>query len=125
MIQMIASCVPQGHTVDLVNPQIFILVEVFKVCVLNTLSTDLEQLLNFALQSMCGVSVVEGYYDWHKFNVMEIANDGKNKREPDDTDRRVVDKSQSNKSAEQVQATSTSAQVVDELSTQTETSTET
>lgn len=32
LIQSIAQCVPDGHTVDLQNPQIFILVEVFKVC---------------------------------------------------------------------------------------------
>ena len=32
LIQSIASCVPPGNTVDLQNPQIFILCEVFKVC---------------------------------------------------------------------------------------------
>ena len=30
LIQHVAQCVPDGHTVDLDNPQIFILVEVFK-----------------------------------------------------------------------------------------------
>ncbi|PPQ95192.1 hypothetical protein CVT26_014883 [Gymnopilus dilepis] len=53
LIQNIAACVPEGHVVDLENPEIFILVEVFK--------------------SICGVSVVEGYYQLHKFNVAEIA----------------------------------------------------
>ncbi|KAF8910554.1 hypothetical protein CPB84DRAFT_1763965 [Gymnopilus junonius] len=53
LIQNIAQCVPEGHTVDLENPQIFVLVEVFK--------------------SICGVSVVEDYYQLHKFNVAEIA----------------------------------------------------
>lgn len=31
MIQTIAQCVPDGHIVDLNGPEIFILVEVFKV----------------------------------------------------------------------------------------------
>ena len=31
MIQTIASCVPEGHTVDLDDPELFVLVEVFKV----------------------------------------------------------------------------------------------
>ncbi|KIM40614.1 hypothetical protein M413DRAFT_165114 [Hebeloma cylindrosporum] len=54
LIQSIAQCVPEGHTVDLQNPRIFILVEVFK--------------------SVCGVSIVKDYYRLQKFNVMEIAN---------------------------------------------------
>jgi len=29
-----------------------------------------------SFQNTCGVSVVEGYYRWHKFNVMEIASKG-------------------------------------------------
>jgi len=53
LIQHVAQCVPEGHTVDLENPQIFILVEVFK--------------------SICGISIVEDYYRLQKFNVMEIA----------------------------------------------------
>jgi len=32
LIQNVAQCMPEGHTVDLENPRIFILVEVFKVC---------------------------------------------------------------------------------------------
>ncbi|PPQ91724.1 hypothetical protein CVT25_012865 [Psilocybe cyanescens] len=53
LIQSVAQCVPEGHSVDLQDPQIFLLVEVFK--------------------SICGVSVVEDYYQLHKFNVTEIA----------------------------------------------------
>ncbi|KAG6867499.1 hypothetical protein C0993_002003 [Termitomyces sp. T159_Od127] len=56
-IQCIAQCVPEGHTVELTNPEIFILVEVYK--------------------SVCGMSVVQHYYDYQKFNMSEIAN-GKN-----------------------------------------------
>ncbi|KAF8655065.1 hypothetical protein AX16_003266 [Volvariella volvacea WC 439] len=54
LIQHVARCMPQEHTVDLQNPDIFVLVEVFK--------------------SVCGVSIVEDYYKLQKFNVMEIAN---------------------------------------------------
>ncbi|KAJ7285191.1 hypothetical protein C8J57DRAFT_1290659 [Mycena rebaudengoi] len=53
LIDGIAKCVPEGHTVDLNDPELFILVEVFK--------------------SICGVSVVRDYYKLHKFNVVEIA----------------------------------------------------
>lgn len=31
IIQMVAQCIPEGHTVSLTEPEIFILVEVFKV----------------------------------------------------------------------------------------------
>ncbi|KAG6821338.1 hypothetical protein H0H93_000199 [Arthromyces matolae] len=54
LIEHIAKCVPEGHTVELTNPQVFILVEVFK--------------------SVCGMSVVQNYYDLQKFNMQEIAN---------------------------------------------------
>ncbi|CAA7269586.1 unnamed protein product [Cyclocybe aegerita] len=57
LIQHVAQSVPEGHTVDLENPKLFILVEVFK--------------------SICGISIVEDYYRLHKFNVMEIANGSK------------------------------------------------
>ncbi|KAF9450074.1 hypothetical protein P691DRAFT_726789 [Macrolepiota fuliginosa MF-IS2] len=53
-IQHIAQCMPAGHTVSLDNPEIFVLVEVFK--------------------SVCGVSIVQDYYRLQKFNVMEIAS---------------------------------------------------
>ncbi|KAJ7253332.1 hypothetical protein B0H12DRAFT_1116683 [Mycena haematopus] len=54
LIEAIAKCVPEGHTVDLDDPELFIIVEVFK--------------------SICGVSVVRDYYNLQKFNVVEIAN---------------------------------------------------
>lgn len=54
IIQHLASWVPEGHTVSLNNPEIFILVEVFK--------------------SVCGVSIVRDYYKYSKFNVLELAN---------------------------------------------------
>ncbi|KAF5372786.1 hypothetical protein D9615_010112 [Tricholomella constricta] len=54
LINHIAQCVPEGHTVELTNPEMFILVEVFK--------------------SVCGISVVEDYYALQKFNMTEIAN---------------------------------------------------
>ncbi|KAG6874987.1 hypothetical protein C0992_005660 [Termitomyces sp. T32_za158] len=53
-IQSIAQCVPEGHAVELTNPEVFILVEVFK--------------------SVCGISIVRNYYDMQKFNMSEIAN---------------------------------------------------
>ncbi|KAH9945335.1 uncharacterized protein BXZ73DRAFT_96321 [Epithele typhae] len=54
LIPEIAKCVPEGHTVSLGSPELFILVEIFK--------------------SVCGVSVVKDYYKLQKFNIMEIAN---------------------------------------------------
>ncbi|KAJ6623994.1 hypothetical protein B0H10DRAFT_1785492 [Mycena sp. CBHHK59/15] len=54
LIEGIAKCVPEGHTVDLDDPELFILVEVFK--------------------SICGVSVVRDYYRLQKFNVVEVAH---------------------------------------------------
>ncbi|KIJ94221.1 hypothetical protein K443DRAFT_642276 [Laccaria amethystina LaAM-08-1] len=54
LIQHVAQCIPEGHNVSLANPEIFILVEVFK--------------------SVCGVSIVEDYYRFQKFNVAEIAS---------------------------------------------------
>ncbi|KAM5538457.1 hypothetical protein V8D89_007790 [Ganoderma adspersum] len=54
LIAELAKCVPEGHTVSLDDPELFILVEIFK--------------------SVCGISVVKDYYKLQKFNVMEIAN---------------------------------------------------
>ncbi|KAH6919274.1 hypothetical protein BKA70DRAFT_1459412 [Coprinopsis sp. MPI-PUGE-AT-0042] len=54
IIQHIASWVPEGHTVSLGDPDMFILVEIFK--------------------SVCGISVVRDYYKYSKFNVVELAN---------------------------------------------------
>ncbi|KAJ8468181.1 hypothetical protein ONZ51_g9803 [Trametes cubensis] len=70
LIPELAKCVPEGHTVSLDNPELFILVEVFK--------------------SVCGISVVKDYYKLQKFNVMEIAN-AKNLRD-EGAEGRVADK---------------------------------
>jgi hypothetical protein len=48
-------------------PQLFILVEVFQVCI----PKCYVRLTNNPIQSLCGISVVEDYYHWHKFNIME------------------------------------------------------
>ncbi|KAI0710142.1 hypothetical protein C8Q76DRAFT_741272 [Earliella scabrosa] len=72
LIPELAKCVPEGHTVSLDNPELFILVEIFK--------------------SVCGISVVKDYYKLQKFNVMEIAN-ARNLRE-EHADGRVSDKTQ-------------------------------
>ncbi|KAF9809430.1 hypothetical protein IEO21_07408 [Rhodonia placenta] len=69
LIQEIAKSVHERHKVDLENPEVFILVEVFK--------------------SICGVSVVTDYYKLHKFNVMEIANA---KNAGDEIEGRVAEK---------------------------------
>lgn len=53
IIRTVAQCIPEGHTVSLTEPEIFILVEVFK--------------------STFGVSIVEDYYALAKFNVTELA----------------------------------------------------
>ncbi|KAK0469580.1 uncharacterized protein EV420DRAFT_43639 [Desarmillaria tabescens] len=54
IIQSIADCMPVKHVVNLTNPDVFILVEVFK--------------------SVLGVAITQEYYSLHKFNVMEISN---------------------------------------------------
>ncbi|KAG0694918.1 hypothetical protein DFH29DRAFT_957728 [Suillus ampliporus] len=54
IIQEVAKCMPSNYVVDLDNPEVFVLVEVFK--------------------SVFGVSIVEDYYRYQKFNVMELAN---------------------------------------------------
>ncbi|KAF8119691.1 hypothetical protein EV363DRAFT_1495069 [Boletus edulis] len=51
----IATCMPQNYVVDLNNPDVFVLVEVFK--------------------SVCGMSILRDYYKLHKFNVMMLANE--------------------------------------------------
>ncbi|KAF8338395.1 hypothetical protein F5887DRAFT_890142, partial [Amanita rubescens] len=57
IIQTVAQCIPEGHTVSLTEPEIFILIEVFK--------------------ASRQFSIVEGYYSLAKFNVMELANQQK------------------------------------------------
>ncbi|KDQ57361.1 hypothetical protein JAAARDRAFT_35992 [Jaapia argillacea MUCL 33604] len=54
IIQEVVACIPSQHKVDLSDPDVFVLVELFR--------------------SVCGMSVVEDYYQLQKFNVMEIAN---------------------------------------------------
>ncbi|PBL03404.1 hypothetical protein ARMGADRAFT_1004148 [Armillaria gallica] len=54
IIQTIADCVPEGHVVNLTDPSLFILVEVFK--------------------SVLGIAITREYYSLQKFNVMEISN---------------------------------------------------
>lgn len=59
LIEAVADSVPKQLKVDLENPEVFILMEVFK--------------------STCGVSVVRDYYKLKKFNVLEIASEGRRK----------------------------------------------
>ncbi|KAG2090407.1 hypothetical protein BD769DRAFT_1632066 [Suillus cothurnatus] len=54
ILQEVAKCMPSNYTVDLDDPDVFVLVEVFK--------------------STFGISIVEDYYRFQKFNVMELAN---------------------------------------------------
>lgn len=63
---------PENYVVDLDNPDIFVLVEVFKVCCVAIPSQDKR--LRW-LQSVCGVSILKDYYKLHKFNVMTLANE--------------------------------------------------
>ncbi|KAJ7096520.1 hypothetical protein B0H15DRAFT_920948 [Mycena belliarum] len=70
LIEAIAKCVPEGHTVDLADPELTILVEVFK--------------------SVCGVSVVRDYLKYNKFNAVEIAN-AKNASSSEDTSARRIE----------------------------------
>jgi tRNA acetyltransferase TAN1 len=53
VLRELAAAVPGGHTVALDDPEVFVLVEVFK--------------------SVCGVGVVRDYYGRAKFNVIELA----------------------------------------------------
>ncbi|KAH7884419.1 hypothetical protein F5I97DRAFT_2037022 [Phlebopus sp. FC_14] len=55
IIQEVAKCMPDNYTVDLDDPEVFVLVEVFK--------------------SVCSVSILRDYYRLHKFNVMTLANE--------------------------------------------------
>ncbi|KIJ66949.1 hypothetical protein HYDPIDRAFT_85887 [Hydnomerulius pinastri MD-312] len=55
VIQEVAKCMPERYTVDLDNPEVFILIEVFK--------------------SVCGVSILRDYYRLQKFNVMMLSNE--------------------------------------------------
>ncbi|KAF9790658.1 thump domain-containing protein [Thelephora terrestris] len=57
LIEAVGESVPRKFKVDLEAPEVFILVEVFK--------------------STCGVSVVRDYYNLKKFNVLELASEGR------------------------------------------------
>lgn len=59
LIETVADAVPKCLKVDLESPEVFVLVEVFK--------------------STCGVSVVRDYYKLRKFNVVEVASEGRGK----------------------------------------------
>jgi tRNA acetyltransferase TAN1 len=61
LIQEIAKCIPPSYKVDLEKPAFFILVEVFK--------------------SVCGMSIVEDYYKYQKYNVMTLAQSKDDSRE--------------------------------------------
>ncbi|KAG6374376.1 hypothetical protein JVT61DRAFT_4411 [Boletus reticuloceps] len=73
IIEEIAKCMPQDYVVDLNNPDVFVLVEVFKVCHATIQSRYIQ--LKRWLQSVCGVSILRDYYKLHKFNVMMLANE--------------------------------------------------
>ena len=85
LIPELAQCVPEGHTVSLDDPELCILVEIFKASSVMLTATFLFQLISF-VQSVCGISVVKDYYKLQKFNVMEIAN-AKNQQDGNDTGR--------------------------------------
>jgi tRNA acetyltransferase TAN1 len=74
IIQEVAKCMPSNYTVDLDDPDVFVLVEVFK--------------------STFGVSIVEDYYRFQKFNVMELANAHNEPERFDKGAGRVQDKKQ-------------------------------
>ena len=74
IIEEIAKCMPENYVVDLENPDVFVLVEVFKVCRATTILSRSKR-LRCGLQSICGVSILRDYYKLHKFNVMTLANE--------------------------------------------------
>ena len=93
IIEEIAKCMPENYVVDLDNPDVFVIVEVFKVCHAVILSHNKR--LRRWFQSVCGVSILRDYYKLHKFNVMTLANE-KNavedfKRETGRVQRKVLD----------------------------------
>ena len=80
IIEELAKCVPPEHKVNLEDPELFILVEIWKVR-RSANSVDfhwvpvfeVEETLIGRLQSVCGIGIVRDYYKLQKFNVMEIA----------------------------------------------------
>lgn len=83
LIQTIAQSVPEGHTVDLDNPQLFILAEVFKVHRSWSINSNIRW-FGAPQQSICGISIVEDYYEMQKFNVMEIVNKKNRTAQPEE-----------------------------------------
>lgn len=92
LIEAVADSVPNRLRVDLQTPEVFLLVEVFKVRhqliqVVTPGSNHFDRLplTRFSSkqcwQSTCGVSVVRGYYKLKKFNVLEVASEGLRKGE--------------------------------------------
>ena len=73
IIQEIAKCMPENYVVDLDNPDVFVLVEVFKACRAVILSRNKR--LRRWFQGVCGASILRDYYKLHKFNVMTLANE--------------------------------------------------
>lgn len=71
---------PEMHTVDLEDPELFVLVEVFKVpssshpIAAGATPAKIISIFRRLGQSVCGVSVVRDYYALQKFNVIELAN---------------------------------------------------
>ena len=85
LIEAVADSVPKQLKVDLEAPEVFVLVEVFKVRrqLIRAVTADLSNrsdwlplFQNWWRQSTCGVSVVRGYYKLKKFNVVEVASEG-------------------------------------------------
>jgi tRNA acetyltransferase TAN1 len=73
ILKELAAAVPAGHSVDLSDPEVFILVEVFKVRPRSYQHMKGPRTERQFEQSVCGVSVVRDYYKLAKFNVIELA----------------------------------------------------
>ncbi|KAJ7650066.1 hypothetical protein FB45DRAFT_886822 [Roridomyces roridus] len=69
LIEAIAQTIPPGHSVDLKDPELVIIVEVFK--------------------AVCGVSVVQDYNKLQRFNSVEIANKHNKSGSSDETPSRM------------------------------------
>jgi tRNA acetyltransferase TAN1 len=70
IIEELAKCVPPEYKVELTDPEVFVLVEVWKV---SRGVVCLESMLIKRVKSVCGIGIVRDYYKLQKFNVMEIA----------------------------------------------------
>jgi tRNA acetyltransferase TAN1 len=70
IIQKVASIVGPGHQVDLKNPDVYILVEIYTVSQFNH---DPQPFFTELVQSICGISVVSNDYEALKrYNLAEI-----------------------------------------------------